>query len=226
LLAQPDKAALRADADFFKDDEEEEDVGEEEEESTMSPVKQTVSDDIMTSGTSMTSYADQRKKVEEHETRQTEIKCKNKARKEAADRKKIRMAAKEMQAWYQRTHAALLPRYVPPLEHLVREMPDLFDPATGEATVSKKDKSLWPVACPQCNETPSPSGWGTPGCPSCSGVEELCFPISEHLFGSLLRTPKRDLPGLSTELPVVFESEDVDINPSRRSSLGGSSAVY
>lgn len=107
--------------------------------------------------------------------------------------------ARQLDLWHHRTYSAQLPRYMPPLEHLLRDRPDLFDPETGEATSPKADASGWPVLCPQCNETPSPSGWGTPGCSNCSGVEELCLPISKHLFSSLLRTPQLDRFGLIKE---------------------------
>lgn len=96
--------------------------------------------------------------------------------------------ALEVDAWWRRSCSDSLPRYMSPLEQLVREMPELFDPATGEAVVSGHDPSALPVPCSTCNEMPSPSGWGTPGCPSCSQVEELCLPISKHLFSSLLVT--------------------------------------
>jgi hypothetical protein len=98
--------------------------------------------------------------------------------------------AQEMETWYCRSYVDDCSRYVPPLENLVWNLPDLFDVGTGEAHVPGSNTSLWPVKCSQCNESPSPSGWGTPGCPSCSGVEDLCLPISNHLFSMLLRTPK------------------------------------
>jgi len=110
-----------------------------------------------------------------------------KKRQSAAERR-----THELDTWYARSFADQMPRYVPPLEYLVHNMPELFDASTGECCVPSKDTSPWPAACERCNEMASPSGWGTPGCALCSGVEELCLPITKHLFGSLLKTPRSD----------------------------------
>mmetsp|Transcript_54580 Transcript_54580/g.86730 ORF Transcript_54580/g.86730 Transcript_54580/m.86730 type:complete len:185 (-) Transcript_54580:65-619(-) len=96
--------------------------------------------------------------------------------------------ADEMEAWWLQICVGNAPRYVPPVEHLVRTKPGLFDPATGETNIaSSRDGQFWPEPCSHCNESPAPSGWGTPGCPKCGGVEELCLPISKHPFSALLK---------------------------------------
>jgi hypothetical protein len=116
--------------------------------------------------------------------------------------------AAEEEAWFQRSHADRMPRYIPPLDYLVLEKPGLFDYSTAEAVVPKAvGESYWPVPCEKCNEVPSPSGWGTPGCPSCSGVEELCLPISKHLFASLLRTPSMGIDRIREAPKEALEDE-------------------
>jgi len=99
---------------------------------------------------------------------------------------------REVDAWCERKRRDELPRYTPPLEVLIRERPGLFDLDFSEANVSSEPQtgvdSFWPATCPQCKEQRSPSGWGTPGCIACGGVEEHCLPIKRHLFAALTRT--------------------------------------
>lgn len=96
--------------------------------------------------------------------------------------------------WWLRTLVWELPVYVPPVEVLVQETPHLFDPVRSEAPIpAGEDDSDWGdivsrAPCGQCKEQRSPSGWGTPGCILCGGVEDLCLPMERHAFAQLCRT--------------------------------------
>jgi len=59
--------------------------------------------------------------------------------------------------------------------------------------------------CERCGEMASASGWGNPSCIQCSGVEEHCFPISQHIFGELLRTYMS-----GTSKPIRANDADVE----------------
>merc|ERR1712154_153230 len=105
--------------------------------------------------------------------------------------------------WWFRIHVAkAIPRYVPPMERLVAQCPDMFEPACSEAPgpgskgdtqasaagVIKVDVESAPMErCPLCKEKFSPQGWGNPSCVMCSGVEDMCLPIDENIFGNILR---------------------------------------
>merc|ERR1712060_424402 len=102
--------------------------------------------------------------------------------------------AQEFNSWYQCTHMDNLPQYVTPLDWLVIEEPNLFDPAKAEAPVLRAQEggegvesiAQASVLCSRCREPRSPSGWGNPGCVLCGGTEEQCLPFENHLLGALL----------------------------------------
>lgn len=113
---------------------------------------------------------------------------------------KLHFAA-SLDTWWLRVHTLPgLPRYRPPLERLVAHRPALFHPSSAEApgpqSASSKTIGIGtssdasPGCCPVCQEQRSPSGWGSPGCVQCSGVEELCLPMEDHLLSALLRSSK------------------------------------
>jgi hypothetical protein len=137
---------------------------------------------------------------------------------EARRQSKTHRPSEEVDAWHRRSCQDMIPRYMSPMEQLVRDNPGLFDPATAEDRRSKVEESggSWPVPCPQCCETLAPSGWGTPSCPTCSGVEEQCLPISNHTFCALFKT---ELPEL-TEVGSTKE-DDADDGKDPDSSFGG-----
>lgn len=97
--------------------------------------------------------------------------------------------AEDVETFWRRILTTELPRFVPPLEQLVVDSPQLFDPENAEAQAPLPSGSFQDERCGQCQEQRSPSGWGTPGCVLCGEVEELCLPIDEHIFAGLLRTP-------------------------------------
>jgi hypothetical protein len=112
--------------------------------------------------------------------------------------KEHQMLTADLDTWWQRAHVGartvtgILPRYSTPLERLVEEAPQLFNPDRAEvhavSAAYGEERPPSPTPCPKCSETRSASGWGNPGCVLCGGVEELCLPTEEHLFGALLRT--------------------------------------
>jgi len=82
----------------------------------------------------------------------------------------------------------------------MNESPRLFEHASAESHVAGGGDDPQGL-CRQCLEPRSPSGWGSPGCTLCSGVEEFCMPFEEHLFSELLRTPS------PPSLAVVVDDE-------------------
>jgi len=118
-------------------------------------------------------------------------------------------------AWLLRMCAPELPRYTSPIDKLAAAEPLLFHPSHAEANVAEsaqvEDGDLpWPpVACPQCSEQRSPSGWGTPGCTLCSGLQEHCLPLRRHVFGALLRIEPQDMMNVSEEATTAPEAANV-----------------
>jgi len=115
--------------------------------------------------------------------------------------------AQDLNSWWARMHTPKhLPQYLQPLERLVTFSPELFHHVSAEAR--------WPACiadaknvgsiCLACKEQRSPSGWGSPGCVECGGVEELCLPAEDHILGPLLRAG-------ATE--ALFLSERQDKSP-------------
>jgi len=98
--------------------------------------------------------------------------------------------SKDLDLWWQRVKCKNLPKYVPPLERLMADNPRLFDPEFAEAQVKQINRvpASWDHPCPQCQEKVSPSGWGSPGCVLCGGIENCCLPVDDHIFSALLRT--------------------------------------
>lgn len=92
---------------------------------------------------------------------------------------------KDLDFWWYRMHQTDRPRYVPPLERLVRHNPDLFQPWKAEAPILVPEDRKG--VCPECQEQRSPSGWGTPGCLSCSEIESFCLPFEGHMFSNLVK---------------------------------------
>lgn len=112
--------------------------------------------------------------------------------------------AETLDLWWRRVKTVQsLPRYMGPLERLVANKPDLFEPSSAEAPWPEATKleavvglAAQPDICPACQEQRSPSGWGSPGCIVCSGVEELCLPLEDHILGALLQSrPGESVPG-------------------------------
>ncbi|CAK9003482.1 Uncharacterized protein SCF082_LOCUS7758, partial [Durusdinium trenchii] len=94
---------------------------------------------------------------------------------------------KDLDFWWYRMYQSDRPQFLPPLQRLVRSIPDLFHPTKAEAPilVPEDRKGI----CPECQEGRSPSGWGTPGCLSCSEIESFCLPFDQHLFANLVKIP-------------------------------------
>lgn len=99
---------------------------------------------------------------------------------------------------WSRVFTRALPRYVPQLDLLATEDPMLFEPTHAEALVDAAFVAAAGEAapdsghgasppCSRCGEVRSLNGWGSPSCVLCGCVEELCLPLTEHLFGALLK---------------------------------------
>lgn len=115
-----------------------------------------------------------------------------------------------LETWWRRIFTANVPKYVPPLEDLAVKEPHLFDPGHAESPIPAdvRGKQLW-APCAQCKERRSPSGWGSPGCVACGGIDALCLPIDDHLFSPLLKAepPPPENPVAPEE---TFETEEAD----------------
>eukprot|EP00931_Biecheleriopsis_adriatica_P044470 TRINITY_DN25437_c1_g1_i1.p1 TRINITY_DN25437_c1_g1~~TRINITY_DN25437_c1_g1_i1.p1 ORF type:complete len:1400 (+),score=234.40 TRINITY_DN25437_c1_g1_i1:130-4200(+) len=96
-------------------------------------------------------------------------------------------ASADLDAWWRRVYTAPLPRYVQPTEVLVRSAPDIFEHEEAEAPVAVPEDVLFSPTCPACQEQRSPSGWGSPGCVLCSGIERNCLPFDNHIFSKLVK---------------------------------------
>jgi hypothetical protein len=101
----------------------------------------------------------------------------------------------KVDAWLKRAQSSKRPIYIAPMDQLVIETPNLFDPdfaeqpvVNDEATSDLPGGQVSRAPCSSCKEQRSPSGWGTPSCPLCSGLEDLVLPMDHHLFAPLLRT--------------------------------------
>lgn len=107
------------------------------------------------------------------------------ALKELIGKDRPAVKTKDLDFWWYRMHQTDRPRYIPPLERLVRHNPDLFQPWKAEAPllVPEDRKGV----CPECQEHRSPSGWGSPGCLSCSEIESFCLPFESHMFSNLVK---------------------------------------
>jgi len=117
--------------------------------------------------------------------------------------------ATKLEEWWHRIHLETLPRYMPAMELLVRQAPNLFDPVCAESSTcmvaaTPQGRAL----CRQCGERRSPSGWGSPGCLACGGVDELCLPINGHLFAGLLFT---DVPSVVMQDVIAEEGEEESV---------------
>lgn len=86
--------------------------------------------------------------------------------------------------WWRRVQCCQIQRYVEPLSVLALDEHSLFDNA--EIIAPGTTSAL--TTCPHCKEPRSANGWGSPSCVLCSGVEELCLPVSNHQFAGLVRT--------------------------------------
>lgn len=129
---------------------------------------------------------DERKRLNRHEARLQEL--------SGGEATVSSGPLQEVDLWWQRIYCKQLPKYVPPLERLVEDQPNLFDPEFAEASVKhiNREAASWDHPCPQCQENVSPSGWGSPGCVLCGGIENCCLPVDDHLFSNLLRTVESD----------------------------------
>jgi len=132
-----------------------------------------------------------------------------------------RLVGHLLDTWWHYLYTPPLPRYIAPMERLVMDFPHLFEPSEAEspathllgvsATGSAVDAVCLP--CPQCKEPRSPSGWGTPGCLRCGGIEELCLPAEDHLFGALLLTETlQGTPPESSRASIVMSDNEEDMS--------------
>jgi len=151
--------------------------------------------------------ADSKRKVE-----QASVKEKDEREKEREREREKEVVAREslgqsLDTWWQCIYTRTLPMYVPPMARLTAEAQNPFHHTNAESRINGGESAEPGELCAVCLEQRSPSGWGSPGCPACSGVEEFCFPVQEHLFSELLRTPPP--PTRLEDEALVEEDEDV-----------------
>eukprot|EP00913_Durusdinium_trenchii_P018218 g17116.t1 len=108
----------------------------------------------------------------------------------------------DLDFWWYRMYQSDRPQFLPPLQRLVRSIPDLFHPTKAEAPilVPEDRKGI----CPECQEGRSPSGWGTPGCLSCSEIENS--EVSEDMS---CWSPTSELNDESGNFRLPFAAEEV-----------------